>query len=83
MDQALVQVGLPVRCSWGECSTQGFVKPRTDYGGWMRRSTKRWYCPDHAKKAKEHYDSIVEQYRNPKPEPAPTNTTEELYKLLD
>lgn len=83
MDQALTQVGLPVRCAWADCQTKGFVKPATDHGGWMRRTGRRWYCPDHAKEAKQFYDSIVAKYATPDPEPIPEDTEAELYKLLD
>lgn len=78
MDQALIQVGLPVKCAWGDCDTRGFVKPH-NYGGWIRRWHKKWYCPTHAKEAKEIYDSIIERYKTLEPK----NDIEDLYKLLE
>lgn len=84
MDQALIQVGLPVKCCWADCETKGFVKPWTNYGGWARRLRRKWYCPDHAKQAKQFYDNIVESYKTPDPAPEPAKeTVEELYALLD
>jgi hypothetical protein len=84
MDAALELVGLPVKCAWGDCGTKGFVKPRTDYGGWVKRWHKQWYCPKHAEQAQKHYDAIVERYKNPPVEVAGEDTTQdELYKLLD
>lgn len=83
MDEALIQVGLPVKCVWGDCNTKGFVKPWTDYGGWGRRSRTKWYCPAHAKKAQELYDDITERYKTPDPGLIPADTEAELYKLLD
>jgi len=80
MDAALELVGLPVKCAFGDCKTRGFVKPATDYGGWFRRSFKKWYCTEHAKVAKEVHDRIAETYKTPEPK---QDTTEELYKLLD
>jgi len=83
MDQALLQVGLPVTCSWADCKTKGFVKPGTDYGGWIKRWRRQWYCPTHAKEAQAYYDSVVARYATPDPEPEPEDTTDALYKLLD
>lgn len=49
MEYVIERIGLPVRCHI--CKVLGFVKPRTDYGGWFRlKSLGRvlWYCPEHA-----------------------------------
>lgn len=83
MDEALLQVGLPVSCSWGDCDTKGFVKPQTDYDGWIRRWHKKWYCPSHAAKAKETYDSIVEQYKTPEAPPSTEEAEADLYAILE
>ncbi|MES1987272.1 MAG: hypothetical protein V4440_04440 [Pseudomonadota bacterium] len=80
MDQALIQVGLPVKCDWADCGTTGFVKAGSDHGGWHRHTLKRWYCPKHAKKAAEQYKAFQDKYATPEPE---VSTEEELYKLLD
>lgn len=80
MDQALIQVGLPVKCDWADCKTKGFVKPDGKYGGWVKRWHKRWYCPKHAKKAQEHYDAVLARYETPAPEPTPQN---DLQNLMD
>lgn len=92
MEEALLQVGLPVKCAYGDCETTGFVKPLCvdpKRGGWYKsrmfrfRIGKRWFCPKHAKKAKEMEDKFYEKYRTPAPEPKAEDTVEELYKLLD
>lgn len=83
MEEAIIQIGLPVKCAWGDCETTGFVKPGSDHGGWLRRSFIKWYCPDHAKEAKEMYDRIAEKYRTPELVQASDNAEEELYKLLE
>lgn len=84
MEQALIQVGLPVRCCWADCEATGFVKPGTDYGGWVRRLRKSWYCPEHAKQAQEFYNNIVERYRTPEPViDEVEQTVDDLYKLID
>lgn len=83
MDQALLQVGLPVKCSWGDCGIKAFVKAGTDHDGWTRRWRKKWYCPEHSKKAQQKYDAFVEQYKNLELESKTETTEEELYKLLD
>jgi len=88
MEEALIQVGLPVKC--GTCKERGFVKPGTDYNGWHKsrllrgQSTKKWYCPgDHADWARELDRKFYEENRNPEPEPPVENVEDELYKLLD
>lgn len=95
MDQALIQVGLPVSCAYGDCEITGFVKPRntenTDYGGWYKckmmrmRPRKMWYCPEHYEKGREIDNTFYKNYRTPDPYPAEKveNTVDELYKLLD
>lgn len=93
MEQALLQVGLPVTCAFGDCDTTGFVKPRSDYGGWyksklFRFKRKRWYCPEHYEKGREIDNRFYQNYATPHPYPdeeakAILSTEEELYKLLD
>ena len=92
MDQALIQVGLPVQCAYGDCGQKGFVKPRSDYGGWYKsklfrfRPRKRWYCPEHHDFGKQRDDHFYDRYKTPEPpveEKVTESTTEELYKLLD
>lgn len=91
MEEALIQVGLPVTCAFGDCGTKGFVKPATDYGGWYKskffrlRFKKRWYCPEHYEKGREIDNRFYENYKTPDPYPEESveKTEEELYKLLD
>lgn len=91
MDQALIQVGLPVKCAYGDCESKGFVKPHSDYGGWYKskffrfRPRKRWYCPDHYEEGRAIDNKFYENYRTPDPYPEQQteNTVDELYKLLD
>lgn len=93
MEEALIQVGLPVTCAWGDCGTRGFVKPRfvtPDYGGWyksklFRFKRKRWYCPEHYENGREIDNKFYENYKTPDPYPAEKveATVDELYKLLD
>lgn len=77
MDNALIQVGLPVKCSWGDCEATGFVKPATDYGGWSRHWRRKWYCPEHTAEAKLMYDKSLERYKTPGP------AKNELQDLMD
>lgn len=84
MDQALIQVGLPVRCK--TCLAIGFVKPGTKHGGWgsiRLLGRRKWYCPKHAKKAKEFNERMEDNYKTPQPGRMVEKTQEELYKLLD
>lgn len=85
VEDTIERVGLPVTC--GSCGEKGFVKPRTDYGGWLRRGlgrNRRWYCPAHADKIRKLLKKMEEKYATPPPEPTVVaDTTEELYKLLD
>lgn len=91
MEEALVQIGLPVTCAFGDCGTKGHVKPQSDYDGWYKskffrlRIKKRWYCPEHYEKGREIDNKFYENYRTPDPytEKDTTNIEEELYKLLD
>ena len=83
MEPALIAVGLPVKCR--KCGKKGFVKPRTDYGGWyksrlLRRTTRKWFCPEHAEKGEKMDKNFYERYKTPEPV---ESTEEELYKLLD
>ncbi len=88
MEQALIQVGLPVKCAHGDCSATGFVKPK-EHDGWYKskffrfRPTKRWYCPEHYKEGRAIDNEFYENYKTPGPEPEPENVEKELYKLLD
>lgn len=84
MDEALIQVGLPVKCIYADCQTRGFVKPGTDYGGWYkariyRKRKNKWFCPEHYNNGKEADERF---YKTPQPELKDT-TEEELYKLLE
>jgi hypothetical protein len=89
MEQALIQVGLPVTCGLGDCETKGFVKPWTDYGGWYRsklfrrRPRQKWFCPDHHQEGQAIDNRFYENYKTPDPEPEPENVEADLYKLLD
>lgn len=91
MDHALVEVGLPVKCAWGDCGTKGNVKPATDYGGWYKskffrfRIKKRWYCPEHYEKGRELDNRFYDNWKTPDPytEKDTANIEEELYALLD
>lgn len=93
MDEAIRQVGLPVKCSYGDCGTTGYVKPH-NYGGWYKckmlrkRWKKSWYCPAHYEAGREIDNRFYQNYRTPDPyteEEAKVklSTEEELYKLLD
>lgn len=94
MDQALIQVGLPVRCAFGDCGTTGHVKPAfvdPKHGGWYKskffrfRPRKMWYCPKHYEKGREIDNRFYENYKTPDPYPEQETeaTVDELYKLLD
>lgn len=96
MDQALIQVGLPVKCRWGECDATDFIKPRfvdPIHKGWYkskmyRYKNKHWYCPEHYEKGREVDNHFYENYKTPDPYPDggtedPEETVDELYKLLD
>ncbi len=86
VEEVLQRVGLPVKCS--TCAATGYVKPRTDYGGWYKsrlfRKTlkKKWYCPEHAAAGK-HTDDYFYQITATPPPSVEASTEEELYKLLD
>lgn len=90
MDQAIIQVGLPVKCAYGDCKATGFVKPASDYGGWYKsrlfrfRISKRWFCPKHAQKGKDIDKKFYEMTKTPAPAAEPAKeTVEDLYALLD
>lgn len=55
MEEALIQVGLPVSCAYGGCDKTSNIKPGTDWGGWGRwkplHARWQWYCPKHASHA--------------------------------
>lgn len=90
MDQALIQVGLPVKCR--KCLAPGFVKPNSDYGGWYKSKMfrmfprNRWYCPEHYEIGRSVDNKFYENYKTPDPYPEKPKveaTVEDLYKLLD
>lgn len=91
MDEALLQVGLPVKCR--VCPATTLVKPMTDYNGWYKSKTmrggltKRWFCPEHAGPGQEVDESPMNIYipRSAANQPPEVNEdpTDELYKLLD
>lgn len=91
MEEALIQVGLPVKCSYGDCDKTGYVKPATNYSGWYKskmlrlKIKKRWFCPEHYEEGRAIDNRFYENYKTPDPYPEPkTETTvEELYDLLD
>lgn len=92
MDQALIQIGLPVCCAYGDCGTTAFVKPHSDYDGWYKskffrlRPRKRWFCPEHYEKGREIDNRFYENYKTPDPyleKKGVETTVDELYKLLD
>jgi len=87
MDEALIQIGLPVKCIYADCQAKGFVKPKTDYDGWYkaklyRRKRKRWFCPEHKLEGVDLDKKFYEDYKTPEPE-VKENTEAELYKLLE
>jgi len=82
----LIKVGLPVKCR--KCGEKGFVRPRSDYGGWyrskmLRLTRNKWFCPEHYEIGRKMDNRFYENYKTPDPEPEPEDTTEALYKLLD
>lgn len=81
MEEAIIKVGLPVKCA--KCHTRGFVRPHTDYGGWIRwkrlRAISIWYCPAHAD-AVGRIEDRANGHQAAKPE---LTAEEQLYKLLD
>jgi len=92
VEEAIIQVGLAVKCSYGDCETAGRVKPATDYGGWyklkmfrLRNWKKRWYCPEHYEQGRELDNRFYENWKTPDPytEKDTANIEEELYALLD
>ena len=90
MEAALEAVGLPVSCAFGDCEVKGFVKPRTDYGGWyksklFRFKRKRWFCPDHYEHGRAIDNKFYENFKTPDPytDDETEHAVNELYKLLD
>ena len=95
IDNALLRVGLPVRCGFGDCGATGFVKPKCvdpKHAGWYksklfrRTSKKRWYCPEHYEEGRAIDNRFYENYKTPDPYPEPKQveeTVDELYKLID
>lgn len=92
MEEALIQVGLPVKCR--KCLKEGRVKPAfvdPTHGGWykskmFRTKRLRWYCPEHYELGREEDNRFYENYKTPDPYPEDATvaqTEEELYKLLD
>jgi hypothetical protein len=91
MEEALRQIGLPVKCAYGDCEVTGHVKPGTDYGGWYKskmfrfKPRKRWFCPEHYEDGRRIDNKFYENYRTPDPYPEQEAeaTIDELYKLID
>lgn len=93
MEEALIQVGLPVKCAYGDCGVTGFVKPAfvdPKHGGWyksklFRFKRKRWYCPAHYEEGRAIDNRFYENYKTPDPYPEQETeaTVDELYKLID
>ncbi len=91
MEEALLQIGLPVTCAYGDCGQKGFVKPHTDYGGWYKskmfrmRPRKRWFCPEHYTFGRDKDNHFYENYKTPDPytETDTPDMIEELYALID
>lgn len=84
VENAIELVGLPVKCH--RCHAKGFVKPRTDYGGWYHWKAyhkSHWFCTECADGARNVREGVTQRYLTPEPKPAPEDVTEELYKLLD
>lgn len=93
MDQALLKVGLPVKCR--KCRKEGRVKPK-NYGGWhksqiLRFKPNKWFCPEHAEIGKdmdERFYQIsvasaeAQQQEQVKVEEQKSDI-DELYELLD
>lgn len=93
MEEAIIQVGLAVKCNYGDCGTVGRVKPK-DYNGWYKckmlrmRWKKQWFCPEHYEQGREIDNRFYENYKTPHPYTdqeleSRKQTEEELYKLLD
>jgi len=80
MEWAIDRVGLPVTCR--KCKAKGFVKPRTDYGGWSRwralRGPSTWYCPKDIY-AQERAVARISGATTPQPE---LSVEEQLYALI-
>ena len=89
IENALAGTGLPVACRYGDCETQGFVKPSTDYGGWYKskfyRFRKKWFCPEHYQKGRDIDNKFYQNWQTPDPytEIEELSAEEELYNLLD
>lgn len=91
MEEAIIQVGLPVKCNYGDCGVTGNVKPDKQYGGWYKskmfrmRWKKQWYCPEHYEQGREIDNRFYENWKTPDPytEKDTDNIEEELYALLD
>lgn len=94
MEEALIQVGLPVTCAWGDCGTKGNVKPKfvdPTHGGWYKskmfrmRPKKKWFCPEHYEEGRALDNRFYENFKTPDPYPEEQTeqTTAELYALLD
>lgn len=87
MDNALSQVGLPVKCR--HCDATALVKPGTDYNGWSRsRVTKKWSCPEHSSEGMDN--SFKRRFSENTPiviesevVEEPTDELDKLYELLD
>lgn len=91
MDEALIQVGLPVKCR--KCRKEGRVKPLfvdPDHGGWyksklLRSTPNRWFCPEHYEIGREMDNHFYENYKTPDPYPEQKQveaTVDELYELI-
>jgi hypothetical protein len=87
-EEVIERIGLPVKCH--TCKKRGFVKPRTDYGGWYKYKpigrSIIWYCPGEAEQVKQWRQGFQDRYATPAPSQeavAKASTEEELYKLLD
>lgn len=94
MEEALIQVGLPVRCGYADCGVTGHVKPAfvdPTHGGWYKskffrlRYKKRWFCPEHYEAGREIDNRFYDNWKTPDPynENDTASIEEELYKLLD
>lgn len=91
METAIEVVGLPVKCR--KCGEKGFVKPRSDYGGWyksklFRLKRAKWYCPEHYEIGRKVDNHFYDNYLTPHPYTKTElevieETQDELYKLLD
>jgi hypothetical protein len=84
-------LGLPVTCGYGDCGQKGFVKPRTDYGGWYKskifrfKPRKKWFCPNHYEHGRQIDNRFYANYMTPDPYPdtGEGSIEEQLYALLD